>query len=539
MITGHTKSITLNKRQLCDLELLLNGAFYPLTGFMNEMDYKSCLYNMTLADESVWPIPIILAVDLALHPVTLHDIIILKDETGIPIAEMIVDDIYQPIIKDELEHVLGSNDPNHPYYPIVMGYQKHHYLGGHVHPIRPIIHYDFKDLRLTPQQTNAYFRENNWTHIIGFQTRNPLHKAHYILTQYAMHETGSDAKLLLHPIVGITQDCDIDYHTRVRCYKKIITKYAPGTVLLSLLPLSMRMAGPREALWHALIRKNYGCTHFIVGRDHAGPSYKTSDGNPFYDPYDAHQLLIQYESRIGIKIILSPNIVFVNELGEFRKETEIPEGMTISNLSGTALRDLIYHQKDVPNWFSWPDIIDELRNEHKSGLCVYFIGLSGSGKSTMANVLMDTLRESRRCVTLLDADIVRLNLSKGLGFSKEDRSTNVRRIGYVASEIVKHGGCVICANIAPYDEDRQYNRKMISQHGTYLEVYMNTSLECCERRDVKGLYKLAKQGMITNFTGINDPFEEPMSPDLVINGDEQQCSVEFNLNRILEIIYRD
>ena len=320
-------------------------------------------------------------------------------------------------------------------------------------------------------------------------------------------------------------------------------KYPEDTVLLSLLPLSMRMAGPREAVWHALIRKNYGCTHFIVGRDHAGPSYKKKDGSPFYGPYDAHELLTRFESKIGIKIVMSPSIVYVKELGEYRKESDVPSGMSVLNISGTQQRDMLSKEAEIPEWFSWKDIIEELRNEFKvlnnKGLCIYLVGLSGSGKSTMANVLIDKMRELEisRKITLLDADVVRLNLSKGLGFSKEDRSTNVRRIGYVASEIVNNGGIVVCANIAPYEEDRLFNRKQIENKGRYIEIYMKTSLECCIRRDVKGLYKLALEGKVKNFTGVSDPFEEPKTADLVLDGDEMNVELGENLDKILKKIY--
>ena len=535
-------TIILNKRQLCDLELLLNGGFSPLEGFMKENDYKSCLYNMTLVDGSVWTIPIVLGTD---KNVNVNDTLTLKDETGITVATMLVEDIYQPDLLEECRYALGSDDSNHPYHSIVMENKNKKYIGGKVIKENGKLpnHYDFKELRYTPEQTKEYFKNNNWTTVVGFQTRNPLHRSHFELTQFALKEAGEDAKLLLHPSVGVTQDCDIDYHTRVRCYKKLVDKYEDNKVLLSLLPLSMRMAGPREAVLHAIIRKNYGCTHFIVGRDHAGPSYKKKDGSSFYGIYDAQTLLLSKAEQIGIKVIVSPSIVYVKELGEYRKETDVPAGMTVLNRSGTQQRDMLSKQVDIPEWFSWTDIIEELRNEFKllnnKGMCVYFVGLSGSGKSTMANILMEKLRETEtsRKITLLDADVIRLNLSKGLGFSKEDRSTNVRRIGYVASEIVNNGGIVVCANIAPYEEDRLFNRKLISSKGRYIEIYMKTSLECCIRRDVKGLYKLALEGKVKNFTGVSDPFEEPLTADLVLDGDEENINTDENLEKILAKIY--
>jgi sulfate adenylyltransferase len=531
--------IYLNKRQLCDLELLLNGGFAPLEGFMNEKDYRSCLENMTLTNGSVWTIPIVLGTEKA---VKVDDVIVLKDETGVPIASMVIDDVYTPDLLEECKYVLGTDDSNHPYHSIIMENKGKRYIAGKVTKIRLPLHYDFIDLRYTPEQTKEYFKQKGWNTIIGFQTRNPLHRSHYELTRFALKEVGEDAKLLLHPSVGVTQDCDIDYHTRVRCYKKLMDKYPEDTVLLSLLPLSMRMGGPREAVWHALIRKNYGCTHFIVGRDHAGPSYKKKDGSPFYGPYEAHQLLTQLEGKIGIKIVMSPSIVYVKELAEYRRENEVSKDMTVLNISGTEQRDMLSKEVEIPEWFSWKDIIEELRNEFKvvnnRGMCIYLVGLSGSGKSTMANVLINKLKEMgvSKKITLLDADVVRLNLSKGLGFSKEDRSTNVRRIGYVASEIVNNGGIVICANIAPYEADRLFNRKQISSKGKYIEVYMKTSLECCIRRDVKGLYKLALEGKLQNFTGVSDPFEEPLTADLVLDGDDINVDLGENLEKILDII---
>jgi sulfate adenylyltransferase len=531
--------LTLNKRQLCDLELILNGGFNPLTGFMNEHDYSSCVKNMTLSNGTIWPIPIVLSTDKLFN---LTDTITLKDETGVSIANMVIESIYKPNLEEECEYVLGSTDSNHPYHDIIMENTNKYYIGGTVTKICSPLHYDFVDLRMEPAETKNFFKENNWDTVIGFQTRNPLHRSHFELTKFALNEVGDSAKLLLHPVVGITQDCDIDYHTRVRCYKKLLQYYPADTVKLAILPLSMRMAGPREALLHAIIRRNYGCTHFIVGRDHAGPSYKKADGKPFYGPYDAHTLLTSKEHDIGIKIILSPSIVYVKELNQYMRENEVPKNMTVMNISGTQQREMLLEGSDIPEWFSWSPIINELRTEFKllnnKGLCVYLVGLSGSGKSTIANVLIDKLKElnTGKKITLLDADVVRLNLSKGLGFSKEDRSTNVRRIGYVAAEIVKHGGIVICANIAPYEADRLANRKQISQHGQYIEVFMKTSLDCCERRDVKGLYKLAKEGKLANFTGISDPFEEPTNADLVLDGDEQISSIENNLEKIINRI---
>jgi sulfate adenylyltransferase len=378
---------------------------------------------------------------------------------------------------------------------------------------------------------------------VGFQTRNPMHRSHFELTKYALEKCGKDARLILMPVVGITQSCDVDYHVRTRCYKKLLPYYE-GKAELVLIPLSMRMAGPREAVLHAIIRKNYGCTHFIVGRDHAGPSYKKKDGTDFYGPYDAHALVEKYKADIGIEIVLSQMIVYVENLEKYLPMNEVRVGGVggdggdkVLNISGTEQRRLLKTGAEIPAWFSFPEIVEELRLEYrmlnKRGLCIYLTGLSGSGKSTVANFLMEKIMENEkeRKITMLDADVVRTNLSKGLGFSREDRSTNVRRIGYVCSEIVKHGGIAIVANIAPYEDDRKYNREMIEgAGGTYVECFIDTTLEKCEERDVKGLYALARKGIIKEFTGISDPYERPVNAEIVING-------EMNLDVIIgEII---
>lgn len=536
--------ITLTPRQLCDLELLLNGGFNPLTGFMTEEEYNGVVENMHLPNGKLFPLPIVL-------PITPEQAekfksqtkITLKDPQGLPLAILNNQSIYKPNLINECEKCYGSSDDNHPYVKIVLSNPDVFYIGGELTKIQLPPHYDFTNIRLTPEETKEYFKKQGWTTIVGFQTRNPMHRSHFELSKYALTQTNDpNAKLLLHPVVGVTQECDVNYHTRVRCYQKLMAHYPKDTAILSLLPLSMRMAGPREAVWHAIIRKNYGCTHFVVGRDHAGPSYKKKDGKDFYGPYDAHQLLEQYKEEIGIKVVVSQMIVYVKDTETYMRMDEVPKGAEVLNISGTEQRRLLRAGEAIPQWFSWPEIIEELRLEfrdtHQQGLALYFVGLSGAGKSTLANAVASKLQEleKSRKISLLDGDVVRLNLSKGLGFDKKDRSTNVRRIGYVASEIVKHGGIVLAANIAPYDEDRLANRELISANGNYIEIYMKTDIGVCERRDVKGLYKLARQGVIKQFTGISDPFEEPSKADLVLESDETKVSLEENVEKVIEFI---
>jgi sulfate adenylyltransferase len=520
--------LTLEDRYLCDLDMLLLGGFSPLEGFLSEDDYVSVVEKCRLANGTLWSMPIVLPVSLSDHErLKGADNVLLKDKTGLPIAVLEVGaSKYKPDLLKECLNVYGTDDTNHPYVKIVMDLGDCYYYGGRVIKIRDVVHYDFVENRLSAEQSRALIAKNGWKVVVGFQTRNPMHRSHFELTKFALKEAGEDAKLLLTPVVGVTQQCDVNYHVRVRCYQKLMPYYKEcGGAELVLLPLSMRMAGPREALWHAQIRKNYGCTHFIVGRDHAGPSYKKKNGQNFYGPYDAHQLLTQYKDELGVEIILSKMIVYIN--GVYKPENEISaeDSKYIMNISGTEQRRLLNDGLEIPEWFSFPEIVEELRCEYKHmnrrGLCLYFTGLSGSGKSTLANCVMQKIMESEkhRNISILDADIIRTHLSKGLGFSREDRSSNVRRIGYVTSEIVKHNGIAIVANIAPYTSDRAANRELISSDGgNYVEIYVKTSLEVCEKRDVKGLYKLAREGKIKEFTGISDPYEEPESAEIVVDG---------------------
>lgn len=540
------KKIILNSRELCDLELLLDGSFNPLRGFLVEEDYNSVLNNMRLNSGELWPIPIVLAKKNMNF--VLGENIELCNSENLPIACMKLESIYKPDLDRECLSIFGCVDFNHPYIKIIKERDGLFYLGGRVSKMNGIQHYDFKNFRLSPSETKEYFLKNNWKNVIGFQTRNPMHKSHYFLTKYAMNQSGlEDIKLLIHPVVGITQDCDINYHTRVKCYKEIIKEYDSNVVKLCLLPLSMRMAGPREAVWHAIIRKNYGCTHFVVGRDHAGPSYKKADGNSFFGAYDAQELLLKFSNEIGIKVITSKLIVYATSKN---KKMYVPidsidkDKYIINNISGTQLRRMLKNDEEIPEWYSFPNVIRQLKKDFKSskeiGFCIYLFGLSGSGKTTTAKCLESKLLELdiNRKITLLDGDVCRQELSKGLTFSKSDRSINVRRIGYVASEIVKHGGIAICSNIAPYNEDRIANREKISKYGKYIEVYMNTSLQTCESRDVKGLYKKAREGIICNFTGISDPFEESTKSEILLNG-SSEILVEDNVNTIIRYLYKN
>ncbi|MEO8530326.1 MAG: bifunctional sulfate adenylyltransferase/adenylylsulfate kinase [Deltaproteobacteria bacterium] len=507
----------LTPRQMCDLEMLMNGAFNPLDGFLSEADYNGVVDKMRLADGTLWPMPITLDVSEAFAEKAAPGTeIALRDAEGVILATMTVSDNFVPNKAREAEKVFGADDLAHPAVAYLHRTAGKVYLGGKVTGLQVPMHYDFRGRRDTPNQLRAQFRKLGWQRIVAFQTRNPLHRAHQELTFRAAKE--AQANLLIHPVVGMTKPGDVDHFTRVRCYEAVLDKYPASTTTMSLLNLAMRMAGPREAVWHGLIRKNHGVTHFIVGRDHAGPG-KNSAGKDFYGPYDAQVLFKEHEAEMGITMVDFKHMVYVQEKAQYYPANEVPEGGTVLDISGTELRRRLREGIDIPEWFSFPEVVTQLRKtspaRDKQGFTVFFTGLSGSGKSTVANALMVKLMEmGGRPVTLLDGDVVRKHLSSELGFSKEHRDINIRRIGYVASEITKNGGIAICAPIAPYTATRAAVREMIEAYGAFLEVHVATSLEECERRDRKGLYKLAREGKIKEFTGISDPYEEPTKPEL-------------------------
>ncbi len=513
-------SIDLTRRQLRDLELLLNGGYSPLKGYMNREDYNSVLDELRLKDGTVWPIPVNFDVSEELaKSLKNSDKLALRDEEGVLLAILNISDVWKVDKKIEASQIFGTDNEQHPGVHFLYTHVKSHYVGGELEGIQLPIHYDFRMFRLTPAELRKQFKKLGWKRIVAFQTRNPMHHAHVEMTLIAAKEY--NANLLIHPAVGMTKPGDISHYIRVRCYMEILKKYPPGMAMLSFLPLAMRMAGPREALWHAIIRKNYGCTHFIVGRDHAGVG-SSSSGKPFYEPYNAQELLKEFENEIGIRMVPIKEMVYVQELDKFLPLDKVPEGMKTMNISGTVLRRRLREGLDIPEWFSYPEVIRELRKtyppRHIQGFTIFFTGLPCSGKSTIANVLLVKLLEmNERPVTLLDGDIVRKNLSSELGFSKEHRDLNVKRIGFVANEITKNGGIAICAPIAPYEDLRRNNRDLISQHGGYIEIYISTPLEVCEKRDRKGLYAKARAGVIEEFTGVDDPYDVPKNPEVTLD----------------------
>ncbi|MEM7200688.1 MAG: bifunctional sulfate adenylyltransferase/adenylylsulfate kinase [Planctomycetota bacterium] len=513
----------LTPRQACDVELLLNGAFSPLQGFLSRGDYESVCDKMRLGDGTLWPIPVTLDVsEEVAEKLERGKTLALRDQEGVMLAVLHVDEVWRPDLTAEAERVYGTKDEAHPAVHYLLKQSQPCYVGGRLEGAQMPIHYDFKELRLSPAELRRDFEKNGWTKIVAFQTRNPMHRAHFELTLRASKNT--EASLLIHPVVGMTKPGDVDHFTRVRCYEALLPRYPQLTVKLSLLPMAMRMGGPREALWHAIIRKNYGCTHLIVGRDHAGPG-NDSKGDAFYGPYDAQEMLREHEKELGMTMVPFQQMVYVEEQDAYFAHDEAPDDARVLSISGTELRKRLSEGKPIPEWFTYPEVAKVLqqsnRPRHKQGFTVFMTGLSGSGKSTIANALLVKCCEmGGRPVTLLDGDIVRKHLSSELGFSKEHRNINIRRIGYVASEITKNGGIAICAPIAPYDEMRRAVREMVEEGGGFILVYIKTPIEVCEERDRKGLYAKARAGIIKEFTGISDPYEEPPDADVVIETTE-------------------
>ena len=510
----------LTQRQLCDLELLMTGGFSPLKSFLGRQDYESVRDKMRLADGALWPIPVTLDVsaDIAAQ-LDNGSKLALRDPEGVILAILHVTDVWQPDLTAEAEAVFGTLDRLHPSVAVLLDSDRPCYVGGKLEGLQIPGHYDYGDLRHTPAELRAVFQTRGWRKIVAFQTRNPLHRAHFELTLRAAKQV--EANLLIHPVVGMTKPGDVDHYTRVRCYQAIMPSYPPGTAMLSLLPLAMRMGGPREALLHAIIRRNHGVPHLIVGRDHAGPG-KDSAGRPFYGPYDAQEMVRKHEAELGVQMVPFQEMVYVEDRDTYMPEDEVPKGARILSISGTEQRRRLNEGAELPSWFTPPAVAAELRRSYpprsKQGFTLFFTGLSGAGKSTIANVVLVKLLEiGGRPVSLLDGDIVRRHLSSELGFSKEHRDLNIRRIGFVASEITGNGGIALCAPIAPYDATRKEVRRQIEPRGGFVLIHVATPIEVCEARDRKGLYAKARAGILKEFTGVSDPYEQPTDAELVID----------------------
>jgi sulfate adenylyltransferase len=512
-LAGTYPTVRLTPRQMHDVELLAVGAFSPLDRFMGQADYQSVMDQMTLSDGTIWPIPVTLTIDKADLPEQ-AEWVTLRDVHNQIIAVMRIEEIFRFNWKEEAQKVYDTVDLKHPIVSEMAGWGDL-CLSGELKVLNLPAYDDFVELRLTPAETRERLEKMGNANVVAFQTRNPMHRVHEELTKRASKQIGGS--LLIHPVVGMTKPGDVDHYTRVRIYKALVENYYDGDTMLALLPLAMRMGGPREAVWHAIIRRNYGANHFIVGRDHAGPG-NDSTGKPFYGPYDAQEMLKSVEDQVGVKMVPFELMVYLPEEDRYELASQVPEGTKIASISGTQVReDYLAKGLPLPEWFTRIETSEILLQahppRHKQGFCIWFTGLSGAGKSTIAKHLTNMLQEYGRNPTVLDGDVVRTHLSKGLGFSKEDRDTNILRISFVAGEIVRHTGTVICAAISPYRQARLEARKMVPEDH-FIEVFVDTPLEVCEERDIKGLYARARSGALKNFTGMDEPYEAPIQPEV-------------------------
>jgi sulfate adenylyltransferase len=535
-------SLTLDGRGLCDLELLAVGGFSPLRGFLGKGEYERVVGEMRLADGTLWPLPVTLAVTPG-DGVAEGKPLALRDIYGNLLAFLHVEEIYAYDKDDEARHAYGTQDATHPSVAYVKR-SAGHYAAGRLEVIRVPPHYDFVDLRRTPTELRQCFQSLSWSRVVAFHTRNPMHRASEELTKLAAAQIGGG--LLIHPVVDMTKPGDVDHFTRVRCYRALVDNYyKSGSVVLSLLPLALRMAGPREVLLHAIIRRNYGCTDFIVGRDHAGPG-NDSTGKPFYAAYAAQEAMVKYEKEIGVGMVEFKQMVYLPDENRYSPLDDVPAGAETADISGTDVRDqYLAKGLKLPDWFSRPAVAEILNEANpprfRQGITLWFTGLSGAGKSTIAHATVERLAEFGRNCSLLDGDEIRTHLSKGLSFSKEDRDANIRRVGYVAGLIAQHGGTTLCAVISPYRAIRDEARKMA--RGNFVEIYCSTSIDVCEERDVKGMYAKARaavaDGNPLGFTGVDDPYEPPLNPEVTLDTGalSVQACVDRIIDRLLEMGY--
>jgi len=539
---GNMYEIHLNHRQKCDIELLLNGAFSPLEGFMTSKQYDGVVEKMRLPDNTLFPIPI--TCDITREQARAieesgHKRVLFRDPEYNPIAVMDVEDLWEPNKELEGELAFGG-DIEHPAIHYLNNFTKDMYIGGKLHGFQLPPHYDHKDLRKTPSEVRELFLQRQWDQVVAFQTRNPMHRAHFELTKRALDEN-PNLNLLVHPVVGQTKPGDIDHHTRVKCYREIMPHYPKGRADLVCFPLAMRMAGPREAIWHCIIRKNYGLTHFILGRDHAGPG-SNSKGQDFYGAYDARDAAVKHQKELGINTLAFEMMVYSPDDKVYYPVNEVPKGKEVWKLSGTEVRKRLRTGEEIPEWFSFGNVVDILRKahppRHKQGLTIFFTGLSGSGKSTIAEALREKLMEIQdRRIAMLDGDHVRKLISSGLGFTKEDRNMNIQRIGYISSLIANAGGISICAPIAPYKSSREFSRQCCSEVGGFVEIYVATSLDECKRRDRKGLYAKQQRGEMSGLSGVDDPYEEPDTAEIKI--DAGVTPIEQSVDTIIMWLYKE
>jgi sulfate adenylyltransferase len=524
-------SIQLSPRSLSDLELLATGALSPLDRFMGRADYLRVVEDMRLDSGLVFPIPVTLPVgdtpglregaEVALR--TPHNDVV---------ALMRIEEMWAWDLAREARHVLGTTDVRHPVVTEMHGWGRT-CVSGPLTVLSLPKHHDFSDLRHTPGEVRAALAARGSGRMVAFEASHPLHRADEEMTKRAAGQIGGT--LLIHPAVGLNQPGDVEYYARVRSYRLLIARhYDPSRTLLNLVPLATRMAGPREALWHAIVHRNHGATHLIVGRDYADPAVGAG-GQLFYGPHEAQAQLERHEGELGVTMVPAGDLVYLPREDRYEETSRVPAGVETATLSAAEVRDdYLAKGRPLPAWFTRPEtavILSQVSPPRASqGFCLWFTGLSGAGKSSIAEAVMVMLLERGRAVTVLDGDVVRTHLSRGLGFSKEDRDTNIRRIGFVAMEIVRHNGAVICAAVSPYEATRNECRAMVG-NDRFVLVHVDTPIEVCEQRDTKGMYARARRGEIRGFTGIDDPYERPANPDMVLTTTE--CTPEDNARAVV------
>lgn len=530
-------SVQISIRSVCDLELLALGAFSPLDRFMGSLDYRTVLSDMRMADGTLMPIPITLPIDSADDLETGREVV-LRSPTNDILAIMHLEEIFSWDRDAECRAVLGTTDSRHPLVSEMHTWGRY-LLSGPMQVVNLPRHTDFRHLRRTPAEVRMFLEALQRPNVIAYQPRHPMHRAHETLTKSAAAEVGGS--LLIQPVVGTAGYADLEHFTRVRCYEALFDNYYDAEqALLNLLPLAVRMAGPRAGLWHGIINRNYGANHFIIGRDPHGPG-TDPQGRSWYASREVQELFRAHEAEIGVRMIPHQEMVFLPGGDRYEESDRVVNGADeyIRVSATTVIEDSLFRGKRLPEWFTYPEVsqilFDARPPKNRQGFCVWLTGLPSSGKSTIADALAPFLPSSGRRVTVLDGDVVRTHLTKGLGFSREDRITNILRVGFVASEVVRHEGVVICALISPYTSARDQVRAMVGAE-RFIEVFVDTPVSVCEGRDVKGMYTMAKQGRITGFTGVDDVYEPPRSPELRI--DTVDATPEASARKILEVLVR-
>jgi sulfate adenylyltransferase len=527
-------SLDLSWKQICELELLLNGALSPLTGYMNQAERHSVLSGMKLPDGLFWPRPVMLVVsEKAAQNLAAGQTVALRDSEGVMPAILHISEVWPADPEAEMALAEASGVP----LARTQAEAGQFYVGGRLEGVTLPPRHDFLNLRLTPAEMREQFARLGWRKVMAYQPSQALHRPQYeFLLRTAMQQ---EANLLIHAVAGSDPVLESGHFALVRACQALMPRLPASTSMLALNPMTPWAAGPRKTLLKAIMARNYGCSQLVTGGEtvleslHKESSQRRGQDTPNLSSDTVYAVA---KESLGVTLLPFPRMVYVEDRDEWLPEETVPADTRSESMSGAELTRRLMQNIKVPEWFSFPEVLDEMRKAYpprkQQGFTVFFTGLSGSGKSTIARALTVRLMEmGGRRVSLLDGDIVRTHLSSELGFSKAHRDINIRRIGFVASEITKHGGTAICAPIAPYQATRRAVRSMIEEWGGFLEIHVSTSVEVCEGRDRKGLYAKARAGLIPEFTGVSDPYEIPENAELTI--DTTRYSVEEAVQMIV------